>query len=48
MESSVMTGIIPISKNVVQLMQNRIEEVESSATQLAQVTFKFKFKFEVS
>lgn len=30
-------GVIPISKNVVQLMQARMDEVESSASQLSQV-----------
>ena len=34
MESS---GIVPISKNVVQMMRSRLEEVEDSTSQLAKV-----------
>jgi len=31
-------GIVPVSKNVVQMMQTRLEEVEDSATQLTKVS----------
>ncbi|XP_067946207.1 coiled-coil domain-containing protein 150-like [Watersipora subatra] len=36
MDETIPKSVIPISKNVVQMMQNRLEEVEDSATQLTQ------------